>query len=106
MSLLPALAAHKRQEKEEEYSHLRGCLGVFSCNCESSVALTRIMVQANEDESFLFILQSHALCMCVYMCERETVHFNVLCVTDSRHGGWKRTFCCGFSGSYSEHFVM
>lgn len=79
MSLLPALAAHKRQEKEEEYSDLRRCLGVFSCNYKSSVALTRIMVQANEDESFLFILQSHALCMCIYVWERDSVFQCFVC---------------------------
>lgn len=51
-----------------------GCFHVF--NCKSSVALTRITVQANEDECFPFTLQSPAVWVCVYV-GGNTVHFKV-----------------------------
>lgn len=61
------------------------------------------MVWVNEDECFPFTLQSPAL----YVGERgnaKSVHFKVLCATDSCRDGWKRAYLLWLF--YSEHFCL
>lgn len=85
----PALAARTRHKKKggrrgKSSAGMSWCF--LKCNCQSSVAFTGIVVQANEDESSLFILHRHAGCKSVCVCVGEK-----MCLTDSHHCGWRRT---------------